>query len=1174
MIFMLKIELHSKVYKRLKISSEGGDYGHRSYPVTKHDNFKHKQQQATSRILNDSEPSDTPNLVQVLDTSMFGSVGKEIEALCARRSQLLKHDVARNPRLPFTRSNVSNNRSKEPGKLVNQRATHLTHKNIIDVEDDCMMIDAPAVVPTVVDLSSDDEDGEHQRRSNIYQKVVLKPVGKLLMKDSMNIQKSKVVKEQVESMNGKVNINKFRAKDDVEIDDDSHQPFQEKESNYETNTADHSLKDIQRKAPSKEVRNVSYTVDIRIEKDEYDGSRDDVVIENDNHQIHQKEEYNLQTYAEDNGLENICKKMAVTSECSEEKESNYETYTVDHRLEDIRSIAPRKEDILRSKAVRDKVESINGKFDIRIDKGGNFGAEDVVVEENSHQSFWEKESNYETNNVNDRLEYKQSKAPSKKKEEHNLQTDAEDDGLVNMWNGVIVALECPKDYHIPLSNHAKGGAQSLSYPAKGGTQQEEARGELEIKKEKGVYVGVEDEDNYQTETENDGLQDIWKEMSMALECSKNFALDPSSDVEVRESEEDCDHSFVLKDDLGYLCRICGVIDRGIETIFEFQYNKYKRSTRTHISDSWNGKDRDSTEMVGVKFSEDDLTVTDISAHPRHMKQMKLHQEEGFNFLVSNLVGDNPGGCILAHAPGSGKTFMIISFMQSFLGKYPQARPLVVLPKGILATWKKEFKTWQVEDIPLYDFYTAKAENRSQQLEVLHKWVEHKSILFLGYKQFSTIVCDDGNSEISTSCQEILLKVPSILILDEGHTPRNENTDVLQSLAKVQTPRKVVLSGTLYQNHVKEVFNIINLVRPKFLRMETSRSLVKRIMSRVDIPGARKQFKAGSDSAFYDLVEHTLQKDQDFRRKVTVIQDLREMTSKILHYYKGDFLDELPGLVDFTVILNLSSRQKLEVQKLKKMGRNFKISSVGSAVYLHPKLNSFSENQYASDHMVDEMIGKLDVSEGVKAKFFLNMLSLCESAGEKLLVFSQYLLPLKFLERLAVKMKGWSLGRELFVITGDSSSDHREWSMEQFNNSPDAKVFFGSIKACGEGISLVGASRVIIMDIHLNPSVTRQAIGRAFRPGQKKKVFVYRLVAADSLEEEDHSICFKKELISKMWFEWDEYCGYQDFEVETIDVKECGDLFLESSQLGEDIDPSIILGLSTGVGSSISYFRSA
>ncbi|KAM3695383.1 hypothetical protein ACJW31_07G127400 [Castanea mollissima] len=716
------------------------------------------------------------------------------------------------------------------------------------------------------------------------------------------------------------------------------------------------------------------------------------------------------------------------------------------------------------------------------------------------------------------------------------------------------------DFRAPPSYSARGGGQSHSYPAKGGAQprsyttkggaqQEEPRGELEIKKEKGEYVGIEDEDN-QPDAEDDGLEDIWKEMSMALECSKDVAPDPSSDEEARESEEDCEHSFVLKDDLGYVCRICGVIDRGIETIFEFQYNKVKRSTRTYSSDS--RKDRDSTEVVGVKFSEDDLMLAEISAHPRHTKQMKPHQMEGFNFLVSNLVGDNPGGCILAHAPGSGKTFMIISFMQSFLGKYPHARPLVVLPKGILATWKKEFQTWQVEDIPLYDFYTVKADNRSQQLEVLNKWVEHKSILFLGYKQFSTIVCDNGTSNISASCQEILLKAPSILVLDEGHTPRNENTDVLQSLAKVQTPRKVVLSGTLYQNHVKEVFNIVNLVRPKFLRLETSRSVVKRIMSRVDIPGARKQFKAGADAAFYDSVEHTLQKDKDFRRKVAVIQDLREMTSKILHYYKGDFLDELPGLVDFTVVLNLSSRQKHEAQKLKKLARKFKISSVGSAVYLHPKLNSLSESHATADHVVDEMIGKLDVRDGVKAKFFLNILSLCESAGEKLLVFSQYLLPLKFLERLTAQMKGWILGKEIFVISGESSSDHREWSMERFNNSPDAKVFFGSIKACGEGISLVGASRIIILDVHLNPSVTRQAIGRAFRPGQKKKVFAYRLVAADSPEEEDHSTCFKKELISKMWFEWNEYCGYRDFEVETVGVKECGDDFLESPQLGEDV----------------------
>ena len=70
--------------------------------------------------------------------------------------------------------------------------------------------------------------------------------------------------------------------------------------------------------------------------------------------------------------------------------------------------------------------------------------------------------------------------------------------------------------------------------------------------------------------------------------------------------------------------------------------------------------------------------------------------------------------------------------------------------------------------------------------------------------------------------------------------------------------------------------------------------------------------------------------------------------------------------------------------------------------------------------------------------------------------------------------------------------------------------------------------------------------------QIKRVFTYRLVAADSPEELDHNTCFKKELISRMWFEWNQYCGYQDFEVETVDVKECSNLFLESTLLGEDV----------------------
>lgn len=586
-------------------------------------------------------------------------------------------------------------------------------------------------------------------------------------------------------------------------------------------------------------------------------------------------------------------------------------------------------------------------------------------------------------------------------------------------------------------------------------------------------------------------------------------------------------------------------------------NQNTRDTRYYPSGMRKHEDiDDAVDGVHPNHPEED-TATDLGIDPRHKKLLKPHQIEGFRFLVKNLMVENPGGCILAHAPGSGKTFMLISFMQSFITHKPEKRPLVVLPKGILSTWKKEFQQWQLEDIPLFDFYSSKADHRSQQLDILKNWERSRGILFLGYKQFTNIVSSTSPDKIDTLCREKLLMVPGLVILDEGHTPRNNNTALVQSLSRIKTPRKVVLSGTLFQNHVKEVFNILKLVRPKFIKEESSRNVMKRVLSSVEISASRRPTKGCKVSVFCDLVHETLQNDDNCLRKNSVIKDLREMTHNVLHYYKGDFLDELPGMVDFTVFLKLTPKQKNIASRLHKLDI-FKGNSVGSAVYLHPNLKEVAESfdgdksDSLGNDKVDGLIASLNVRDGVKTKFFLGILSLCESAGEKLLAFSQYILPLKFLERLVIQRKGWRLGKEVFMISGDSNPEDRERSMDQFNNSADARVLFGSIKACGEGISLVGASRILILDVHLNPSVTRQAIGRAFRPGQRRKVYTYRLVAAESPEEEHHNTSFKKEVISKLWFEFKDYSGHQEIDLQEVELTNSDDVFLESPSLVEDI----------------------
>ncbi|CAL1385637.1 unnamed protein product [Linum trigynum] len=664
-----------------------------------------------------------------------------------------------------------------------------------------------------------------------------------------------------------------------------------------------------------------------------------------------------------------------------------------------------------------------------------------------------------------------------------------------------------------------------------------------------------EDDSTQSDSDEDGLGNLWNEMAIASKFTGEPEEYPPSNLSIEDDDDDrCDHDYIHKEDIGDVCRICGFVGRDITSVIDVQFFKAKKYVRNYASSSRNAKDKTTNEEIRVQ--DDDVTAAAMYPHPRHQKQMKPHQEEGFKFLCSNLVSDDPGGCILAHAPGSGKTFLIISFIQSFLARYPKARPLVVLPKSILHTWRKEFEKWNVEDFPIYDFYTSKAEGRAQQLEVLKKWVDQKSVLLLGYMQLSSIICDEGTTMECTDCQNILLHQPSLLVLDEGHTPRNEGTNVLQSLVKIRTPRKIVLSGTLYQNHVQEVFNVLKIVRPSFLKLNDTPSIVKRILSKASIPTGKKVRGSGADATFYEAVEHTLQQDGDFKSKVSLIQDLREMTRKVLHYFKGDFLSELPGLVDLTVVLKLTDWQKHEVEEMKKVKCKFTRAVVGGLVWLHPKLKNLKKKLKPAatieNDAMDKLLEDLDTRDGVKTKFFLNMLALCETNNEKMVIFSQYLPPLKFLERLLTKLKGWTLGREMFMISGDSSSEQRERSVEHFNNSTNAKVFFGSIKACGEGISLVGGSRVIILDVHLNPAVTRQAIGRAFRPGQTKVVYVYRLIAGGSPEEEDYNTCFRKEAISKLWFEWHEFCGFKDFKVDCVELQKCGDMFMESPLIAADV----------------------
>lgn len=144
----------------------------------------------------------------------------------------------------------------------------------------------------------------------------------------------------------------------------------------------------------------------------------------------------------------------------------------------------------------------------------------------------------------------------------------------------------------------------------------------------------------------------------------------------------------------------------------------------------------------------------------------------------------------------------------------------------------------------------------------------------------------------------------------------------------------------------------------------------------------------------------------------------------------------------------------------------------------------------------------------KSALLLQLLKFCIKKGDKILVFSQSIPTLDFLESLL------SLNNiKFFRLDGSTKMKDRPEMIKSFNKAGSKyDVFLISTKAGGLGFNLPGANRVVIYDFSFNPTHEEQAIGRAYRLGQTKPVFVYRFISAGTFEENmNNNTVFKTQL---------------------------------------------------------------
>ncbi|XWS23305.1 hypothetical protein CRYUN_Cryun28dG0000600 [Craigia yunnanensis] len=647
---------------------------------------------------------------------------------------------------------------------------------------------------------------------------------------------------------------------------------------------------------------------------------------------------------------------------------------------------------------------------------------------------------------------------------------------------------------------------------------------------------------------------LWTEMQFCLTSSEIGSTEPSpvenEDTDIIEVEHDratlChqgNHQLMLDEEIGMKCKFCSFVQLEIKYISPpFMTHPYGKFERQHssivdssISDVLQYQDPNN-DMPGCDPSAD-MKGTVWEGIPNLKGKLYPHQREGFEFIWNNIAGgiyrdksknssNGGGGCIISHAPGTGKTLLTIVFLQTYLKEYPSCRPVIVAPRSMLLTWEAEFRKWKV-DIPFHNLnsqdFSGKEKTKgiglykkfkqcvpypdrplARRLVKLLSWKSDGGILGISYRLFEQLAGRENKGKpkcttVYKHVSKILLELPGLFVLDEGHTPRNDGSLMWKALSRIKTERRIILSGTPFQNNFDELFNTLCLVRPKF-----AEGIHSRHREKVD---KKHGCKSDGGKSKWASLTGSIGKDVD-RYEAEKLREVRAVIKPFVHVHKGTILQTtLPGLRHSVVVLRPSDLQKKILERVKETKNALFLDYYVSLISIHPSLL-----QKLSDHKdIKECVGsivsmdelkriRLKPDKGVKTKFLTELLKLSGALDEKVIIFSQYLEPLNLIMDQLKDFFKWNEGEEIFYMHGKCDIKQRQCLINDFNDpTSKARVLLASTKACSEGINLVGGSRVVLLDVTWNPSVERQAICRAYRLGQKKIVYIYHLISSGTME---------------------------------------------------------------------------
>ncbi|THU67599.1 hypothetical protein C4D60_Mb05t26390 [Musa balbisiana] len=207
-------------------------------------------------------------------------------------------------------------------------------------------------------------------------------------------------------------------------------------------------------------------------------------------------------------------------------------------------------------------------------------------------------------------------------------------------------------------------------------------------------------------------------------------------------------------------------------------------------------------------------VSRIEVDPLLVRYLRPHQREGVQFMfecVSGLSGsDGISGCILADDMGLGKTLQSITLLytllrQGFDGQPMVKRAMIVTPTSLVSNWEAEINKWIGGKVQLLSLCESTRADVLSGIENFLRPCSPFQVLIISYETFRM---HSSKFEKGGSCD--------LLICDEAHRLKNDQTLTNRALASLPCKRRILLSGTPMQNDLEEFFAMVDFTNPGIL----------------------------------------------------------------------------------------------------------------------------------------------------------------------------------------------------------------------------------------------------------------------------------------------------------------------------------------------------------------------